>query len=248
MKNLFIVWILSSVLYSCATTHPGNMATGIPETNSELRMSVKKNFTLSNQHYSFLEFTIENLGDDWKQFHVTDLGYGGAKSDILKNEKLIAWLEGRELKLRQSRYNTSLLLGSIAAVGMGTAAFSKNKNVRAAGVGTALGAAATDAGMRLSQAQKNANAGLKAKQAGSGVTNVPKSHILTPFPVAPGSFVRKWVVIGVPRKSEKFHRKKMKSIYRYYSSISLKMTEKEGKKNFNLEFKIPFTKKNKKMY
>ena len=128
MKNLFIPWVLSLFLYSCATTHPGTMATGISETNADLLVSVHKDTSLSDEHYSFLEFTIENTGNNWKQLHVTNLGYGKDKSDILKSKKLAAWLEGSELKLRKKRYNTSLLLGSIGAVGAGVTAFFTQPN------------------------------------------------------------------------------------------------------------------------
>ena len=48
------------------------------------------------------------------------------------------------------------------------------------------------------------NAGQKGLH---GTVNVPKTHVLVPFSVAPKSFVRKWIVLKTPKREERIEKK-----------------------------------------
>jgi hypothetical protein len=179
-------------LIGCAMTHPGRVA------NSEAKdvvISVDRNSDLSDSNYLFLEYTIENTTKDWKDVQVVQAGFEGQDTEILTGDKLEAWIEGAELKLQKSRYNTALLLGSVAAVGGVAAVTSGDPNVQVVGVSALAGSTAVAAGQGISHARGSANSGAKGL---NGTVNVPKLHAFVPSKVAPESYIRRWIVVRVP--------------------------------------------------
>lgn len=185
---------LSLLFVACATTHPGVVAKG---DSSKLVVSVDNNKDISDKYYLFLEYTFENKSSEWMSVNVPQLGFNHQDTEILTNDKLSAWIEGAELKLKKSQYNTNLILSSMVVVGAVAGGASSNGNVQVAGLATAGLAATAGAVQEVQSVQQKANSGQKGL---NGTVHVPKSHVLVPFQVAPESYVKKWVVVRVPKK------------------------------------------------
>lgn len=181
-------------LTACVSTHPGNIAKTTSPTS--LVVSTQKNKSISDKYYSFFEYTFENKSDDWASVHVTRLGFENETTEILVNDRLNAWIEGAELKLKKSQYNTAVILGSIAAIGGVVGATSSNGNLQVAGMGALAGASVVDAAQSISRTRNNAASGIKGV---NQTVNVPSTYILAPFKVAPGSYIKRWVVIKNPK-------------------------------------------------
>lgn len=194
MKRILFSILALSFLSGCATTHPGKV---LASNTQDIVVSVKENSDLSDNYYMFLEYTLENKSGEWMEIQAKHIQLGeGAPSEILSGEKLSAWIEGAELKLRQNNYNTQLLLGSIVAVAGLTAASSKDPGTQKAALGVMAGAVGTDATLALQRSRNAVNSGYKGP---NGSVNVPSTHVLAPAKIAPESFIRRWVVIKAPR-------------------------------------------------
>jgi hypothetical protein len=195
LKLLTVTFAATSL--SCATTHPGVVAkTGAAAGTVEpVIMSIRDNTDLSDKHYMFLEYTIENKTEEWMNVQVTSVVIDGTPTEILTDDKLESWIEGAELKLAKAQYNTAMILGSMAAVGGAVAATSGHDGTAKAGA-IAMGAAAVGAvGTGIRRDQQKANSGKKGV---NGTVQVPSTHILTPFKVSPESYVRRWIVVTNP--------------------------------------------------
>ena len=189
--------ILSTVLFlsACATTHSENVSVSSLRDN-DVKISIVNRHSLSDDYYLFLEYTFENRSADWVDIKVSSLGYSKGSTEILANDKLSSWIEGAELKLKKRNHNTAVLLASIAAVGGIAGGLSSDGNIQVAGLAAAGGAAAVAGGIDLANATQQASSGIKGL---NQTVEVPKTHILTPFKVAPGSYVKRWVVIKKPK-------------------------------------------------
>jgi hypothetical protein len=182
----------------CATTHTGEFAKPGSE-NRDVVISIDRNGDLSDRNYIFYEYTIENKSNSWRQVQVVDVSFEEQQSEILTDDKLKAWIEGAELKLKASRFNQSLLLGSMAAVGGVLALTSRNSDMQSVGLVAMAGSTGAAMGSKLDQASKTATGGQRGS---SGSVHVPQSHVFVPTQVAPESYVRRWVVIGAPDGSK----------------------------------------------
>lgn len=192
--RLYLCLLLTFWLSGCATTHPG--ATFEPK-STDLVISAVMNNQISDDYYSFVEYTIENKSGQWRKVKVEDIRFDNRSPEILVNDKLASWIEGAELKLKQAQYNTALLLGSMAAVGGVVAASSSDPNVSSAGLVTMAGAVGASGAVSINRASSRANSGRRGQD---GTVEVPKTHLLVPFQVAPKSFVRRWIVVKNPRR------------------------------------------------
>lgn len=197
-KGFIFFCFLVLIISGCAMTHPGIKGTSHKK-DSQLIVSVDENTTLSDDFYGFFEYTFENHSKKWMQIKIANVGFSGFKNHIPVDNDLSAWIEGAELKFKKSRHNMGLLLGSIMAVGGVTAAISDNKTTQVVGSGAAVVAAGTGMAVGFSDSMVALNAGQKGLH---GTVNVPKTHILVPFSVAPKSFVRRWIVLKTPKREE----------------------------------------------
>ena len=191
--KFIILSLILPLLSSCASTHPGIRATESKK-GHPIIVSVNDNMNLSDKYYLFLEYTFENRSSKWRDLQVNQIGFPDFKNEILVNDHLTSWIEGAELKLKQSQYNTALLLGSITAVGF--LAMSSNSNTtQAMGATAVLGATGAMVGMDISDTHDSVTSGKKGPH---GTVYIPKTHVLTPFKIAPKSFVRRWIVLKNP--------------------------------------------------
>jgi len=199
MSKFIAVMCLLLTSVGCVSTHPGTKAKSNLE-NDSLIVSSHNNTTLTDKYYMFLEFTFENKSSEWKDISVKRLGFDKTKTtEILVNDRLKAWIEGAELKLKKNDFNTSVVLGSIAAVGGVTGALSNNGNLQIAGLATFAGASAVATARQFGRDRLEAQSGVR-RQADGQTVYVPSTYILTPFKVAPGSYVKRWVVVRKPKK------------------------------------------------
>jgi hypothetical protein len=188
---------LSAILITasgCVSTHPGVMSKSSLKDN-KLKVSVQNQDQLSDKYYMFLEYTFENTSAEWLDVKATLIGFYNTETEILVNDKLSAWIEGAELKLKKNNHNTAVILGSIAAVGGIAGGLSSNDNVQVAGIGVALGAVAAGTVIGVQQDRTRAASGNKGL---NQTVQVPKNHVFAPFKVAPGSYVKRWVVVKRP--------------------------------------------------
>jgi len=187
-----------SALYftGCVSTHPGVISKSSVKDNF-VKVSIYDTESLSDKYYMFLEYTFENLSSEWLDVKVSALGFNKIKTEILVNDKLSAWIEGAELKLKKSNHNTAVILGSIAAIGGVVGGLSSDGNVQIAGLGAMAGAGAVATAIAVGQTREKASSGNKGL---NQTVNVPKNHVFAPFKVAPGSYVKRWVVVRKPEQ------------------------------------------------
>jgi hypothetical protein len=193
MIKLSSLIFLSFFAVACATTHNGRpiAASNTPT----VALSTGAVYELSDKYYTFVEYTVENKSSEWLDMKVDGVLVNGVETELLTGDKLKSWIEGADLKLRKSQYNTSLLLASFAVAGAATAATSGSNNWRNAGVataGVALGASAVN---DINRAKKQASSNISTKDIRTSNVEVPESNILIPFKVAPESYVKRWLVI-----------------------------------------------------
>lgn len=185
-------FILSFI--GCATTHEGEVA---QSNDQNIVLSVQKSSGLSDKYYYFYEYTIENKSSNWKTVQIVDVNFEGNNSEILTDDKLSAWIEGAELKLKKEQYNQDVLLASMAAVGGIVAATSNNPGVQTGGVAVMGAAVGATVGTNIARAKNQASSGRKGV---GGTVNVPQTHIFVPSKIAPESYIKRWVVIKAPAK------------------------------------------------
>ena len=214
-RSVYIFLALFFLLAGCATTHEGEMAQSKEKT---LTVSVQKNFGLSDKYYVFYEFTFENMTSDWKQVQVRDIDFEGQETEVLTDDKLSAWIEGAELKLKASQYNQDILLASMVAIGGVTAMTSSSTNMQNTGAATMVGAAAASSGVGIARSRQQAVTGIKGQ---NNTVNVPQTHAFVPSKVAPESYIKRWIVVRMPapvhvvgeqetmRQNEFFNRQKL---------------------------------------
>lgn len=192
MLKSCVAALLTFVVAGCASTHPGTVA---ESRSKDVEISVERNDELSDKHYIFMEYTIENKTPEWREVQIVNVAFEGQPSEILTDDKLEAWIEGAELKLKAAQYNQQVLLGSMAAVGGIAAVSSRDAGTQSVGLATMAGAGAVSAGSAVAKAQGKANSGVKGV---NGTVNVPKTHVFVPSKVAPDSYIRRWIVMRAP--------------------------------------------------
>jgi len=176
--------ILAFALSACATTHPGKIGDVVAGPKQPLVISVQRESSFSDEHYTFVTFTIESKADDMERIKSTDLDFDDAealRASVLVGKDLVAWGQANEDQMRKTRQNhkiaqLALMLGGLAFATVGSSHYDP---------GMALaGSAAVVGGASWSIADKIRNP--KA---------VPDEHIYSQFSVPAEKFVRKWAVI-----------------------------------------------------
>lgn len=180
---------------ACASIHPGQKALST-DPNSGVVLSVKVNNSLSDDHYLFLDYTVENTTPEWIKFKTSYVAFEDQKTEVLINERLKSWVESKELELQRQNYSRAILLGSIAAVGGVTGVVSNDETIQMAGLTTMAGALVVSGADDIGRAKNRVERGQKDF---THTVNVPDSYILKPFEVAPGSYLKRWIVVKKPK-------------------------------------------------
>lgn len=196
--------VIAIYLQGCASIHSGQFAqpvdsAGVAEktighsTGLGLIVSGKENENFSNRFFGNIDLTFENTSSKWIRIKKVVLEFSDPKINqavrIPVGADLVAWSEATQQRNAVRDANTALALGTIAAIGAGTAALANDNNVRAAGA--TLGA--VGAGGLSIHGIRAVNSQLELARF------VPKSHILSDdFVVPPGLHAKKWVTLYVP--------------------------------------------------
>ena len=200
MKNtVSLLIILSAFVTSCASVHPGEKTKSSVK-DDKVTVSINENKDLSDKYYIFMEYTFQNNSDKWVDADIKQLSFIGEDTEVLIDDKLNAWVEGAELKLKRKNYNKSVILASVVGVSGIIGSTSSNGNLKMASAVATIGAVGVAANDGIRNTLQDKNSGLKGL---NQTVNVPKSYILAPFKIAPESYVRKWVVIKRPEKGIK---------------------------------------------
>jgi hypothetical protein len=189
--------LISLITASCASTHPGQMGTFEKGDHAQpLKLSAEVQSKFSDDHYTFVTFTVENVSDDMLRVKSTDLDLldAGGSSSVLVGSDLVAWATAEQEEQEKEKHNKKiaqliLLLGG-AGLGLG-GGLSHNNTMEATGLGVMAGASAWSLSSNISDSVTNAKNPKK----------VPEEHIYAPFAVPAGKFVRKWAVIQHPPKN-----------------------------------------------
>lgn len=189
MKHL-ITFLITLLIVSCASKHPGRKAENLSKDDLlGLVISGRKVTSLSDKYHSFIDFTFENTGPDWKRIKSIEFSCGKKcddKINIIVGKDIVIWAEAMKEKKAISDYNSKLLLGSLAVAGAVTAGVSNSNGTTAAGLGAyAVGMG----GLAAKGISKNLGKLQTSKQ-------VPEQHIYSPFAVPSELFVRRWILLN----------------------------------------------------
>ncbi|MBY0414497.1 MAG: hypothetical protein K2Q18_10040, partial [Bdellovibrionales bacterium] len=180
MKKLSLLTLIL-VLTSCATTMPGK-SVGLK--SGFLSATLAENGDFSSENIKMYQVSVRNNTNDWI---VVDsaLISNAPTTQVLVGDKISSWLEACSLEKKVADYNTSLVLGVLAAGGMVAGATSNNSATSNIGFITSLGAITT--------------AGVKdfidSKKKADFQAAFPEGHILKGFTVPPMKVVQRWILI-----------------------------------------------------
>ena len=199
--------LLSFILSSCASIHQGEVA---KTTNKYVVGSGRIMHDMSDEYHTFVNFTFENMTNKWMRVKKVEFSCDEKcmkNTKILLGKDLITWSEAASSKKALEDYNRSMLLGGLAIAGAAVAASSNSSGGQTAGLaayGVGVGGLATQ------DINKSLNKIEVAKV-------VPESHLLAPFSIPAGLFIRKWIVLYSPKESA------------YPRDVKIKLTFEDGK-------------------
>ena len=154
-------------------------------------ISVKENERLSSQNFGLLEFTFENITDEWIRIKTCKIGFGSDEIEknitLTSGEDLVVWNKAVEQIASISDYNTTLVLGTISALGTTISATSRNNSVKNVSGTIGLTALSSLAVNELNKIRDNIQSG----------DIFPENHLYSKgFNIPPGLFVKRWVLLN----------------------------------------------------
>jgi hypothetical protein len=201
-RRLIIFSLTLALISSCATTHPGKLATTVEASGDlNLKISSQLNKDFSDDSNQFFDLTFENLGGNWVHIDQVDVEFPqieGAPHNIIVGDDLKAWAESYAIRKRKQDHNAELgiaglILGGTALM-VAAIAGSNGGNVNTGLLTTgavAYGAGAiTGVARDISKLQKEVNRGV----------TVPESHLLATSTIPSHGFLQRWILINVPKK------------------------------------------------
>ncbi len=193
-----VLW-LSLFLVGCASTHPGKMGTLLHEEEpTSIALSADKQNGFSDEHYTFVTFTVENKADSMVRIKTAELTFtdGNEKvASVIVGNDLITWAEAFEAgaKAREQRKaiaRTALLVGG-ALLGI-TGVATDNNTLKLLGAGAGVAGASWSLGSSITNSVRDAN----------NPSKVPENHLYAPFSVPAGLYMRRWAVLQKPVGTE----------------------------------------------
>ena len=191
--------VLAPALFAsaCASVHPGSRLQHLEGPRLPLEMSVNQEGDYASTYFRYLNLTFENTSPDWVNIARVELEIPdpalAAQVHLPTGEQLEPWSEATAAQLAISQHNQRVELASIGVAAAIVGAASKDPAVRAAAGVTEVGALG---GLTVSQI----SAKLRALD-NPNFANLafPEGHLLRSFSVPPGLFLRRWIVLQVPR-------------------------------------------------
>lgn len=187
--------VFSALLLSaCATVHPGEFAKPVSgETDKGLLISGEQLNDSNEEPFQLVGITFENQTDQWLRIEKVDVVISAknvTSHSLVLGKDLVYWAEAKAaraaLKEKENRLALAMLGGAVAAT---AGAASRNDTLLLSGVGVYL-AAGTWAISDSVRAEV---------RAGENPKTVPDTHIHTPFSVPGQGFMRRWVLLNIPR-------------------------------------------------
>jgi len=204
MKHFKFIALLAASLAGCATTTPGNLALSTSansshrERASSYPLHGEEVVDFASLYMGLVNITISNHTENWLRIKAVHIRFENPAVDqqvkVPLGSDLYYWGKAMKVKLDVQALNRQIALdvfGGVAALAAGVGAVTENPGLLAVGGGAAVGSLAVSAidGLydqigRVEMAQL-----------------VPPDHLLTPFAVPPGLFVKKWIVLYTPSMS-----------------------------------------------
>lgn len=198
MKTPALTLISLLLLSACAHTHPGQLGTSVKGPPQPLKISAQRQSGFSDDHYTFVTFTIENKSEDMLRIKSSDLDFAGPMKDqasVLVGKDLVAWGDAHDEEFKKSQHNKkiaqlAMVLGGLA-LGFGGAA-THNNAAEISGFGVAAAGEGWTVGDKIDQLIEKTH----------NPKPVPDTHIYSQFSVPIAKYVRKWAVIQHPKDAK----------------------------------------------
>ena len=196
MKSLLLLF-LSLTLISCASYQPGKFVMhdkGFHPKQTPITAKIDQTFT--NYPFIMVDFSFGNESLEWKRIKKVEvLSVDGDKSaKIVVGKDLSAWAKSMSYKIQIDNHNKQMLIGSIAAVSAGVAAYgsaSGQKGTALAGMGGLIAVGTIDSINKVFDKIDNLERSAL----------VPEAHLYTPFSIPPKLVTKKWILIQRKDKS-----------------------------------------------
>jgi hypothetical protein len=195
---MVLVGALTCFASGCGTAYIGNYGFSVDAENRPasaaatppLLVSAREASTYSTRYLAVVEVTFENRTAAWKQVDQVAVDFGSPAKDqsvtIVSGDAINAW--ERAIKIQQLSLRNDGGATAIEVLGLGVAV-----DAFGAWVGPQRGPAA-------SIASAPAAAGPEPSAVPTA-PSYPDQHLLTvPFPVPPGLFTKRWILLSTPDK------------------------------------------------
>ena len=176
---------------ACASTHPGKMGKIVGgRIDTAMKVSAERQSYYSDDHYTFVVFTVENNSEDMLRIKAADIIFNprDKTANVLIGNDLVSWATAEEEELKKTERNRKLAQGALMVAGLITGSVGSATNNTAV---TVIGGSAALAGGAWSLTDA-INRGVRNAK---NPSRVPDQHIYAPFSVPIEKFVRKWAVI-----------------------------------------------------
>lgn len=194
IKLLIAVVLVSS----CASYQSGNyaeVAGGKHPKNFAITANI--DYELSTEHYTFINMTFGNHTDEWVRvksfrFDLKDDALN-KKTQVVAGSDIASWTQSIQHKQRIDRYNTEVLLGSLALAGAAAAvggARGGSEGLTKVGAGTYV----LSAGVMVANATINQISDLER------ASLFPANHVYRSFSVPAGLFANKFLLLKIRQK------------------------------------------------
>lgn len=219
MKHI-IIFLLLTILASCASHHGDKTAIATPETpKKKVLISAEKVKLLSDKTHTMILLTFENTGEDWMKYKASSFSCGkecDLKTNVIIGEDLRTWMKSQYYKRHIARHNNALIYSGAIILGVAaaiTGSASGSDGLAAAGAtayGIGVGGAVYDEFKESQFATK------------TGQIDPQSDHIYNPFSVPSSGFAKKWILVHTPKNQK-------------ISDITLKMENEGGEiETYNL--------------
>ncbi len=224
MKAGVLLGCLSFLFLGCASIHSGNMSKdekGQVLKKGGMSVSGLENNALASTHFLPIDVTVENNTNEWIVITNASVSFGSeevtSKMLVPVGRDLVTWAEAAQQNAAISAYNTSLLLGAVAAAGaVGTRSGDS-------GLASASALALAGGGVGLTAVAINDKLGSIEK-----ARVLPDTHLYSgTFAVPPGLHVKRWAVFYV--------KEPLKIPYQKEMTVNLKTKSGE-----TFSFNVPF--------
>lgn len=186
---------LATLLFSCASTHPGKEGSTISGgPRLPIKISAETIDENAKDPFQLIEVTFENTSDEWLRIaknNVVITNPATSRISVVFGQDLLDWAQAMELRKKKDQRNkellqTGLLIGS-ALIGGANKNNSVGQVAGVAMVATSVWMVADSIKTQLRNVE--------------GVNKVPDTHLNHSVMIPGQTFVRRWVLLNKPSNS-----------------------------------------------